>query len=175
MNYSIRVILKYPRTHGTVLLPIMRGGGSFNRIMQDGTAHGTAIDIGTSAGLSAAAMALYFDAVYTFDVRPVYGMLPFKIWEHLGLSKKIVQCYTRKRQLQQEVVAGIHNLVFAFIDGSHSYKSATDDYNMTKRCGRVLFHDYWSVHPNVKKAVDDLHIPITVSGRLAYWKGEPDA
>jgi predicted O-methyltransferase YrrM len=31
---------------------------------------------------------------------------------------------------------------FAFIDGDHSYDAVAADFEMVKRCGAVLFHDY---------------------------------
>lgn len=31
---------------------------------------------------------------------------------------------------------------FAFIDGAHDKAGVSEDFALTKRCGRVLFHDY---------------------------------
>jgi hypothetical protein len=31
---------------------------------------------------------------------------------------------------------------FVFIDGDHSFKGVRYDFELVKKCGRVLFHDY---------------------------------
>jgi hypothetical protein len=59
----------------------------------------------------------------------------------------------------------------AYVDGDHARDTETD-FALVKRCGRVLFHEYWKTQEPVRNLVDRLKTEGTVSTEgkaLALW------
>lgn len=128
------------------------------------------LEIGTFQGLTAALIAQYAEKVYTIDVVP-YPMQD-AVWEFCGCKNKIEKFVCKSTRIKREIVSAI-NFDFAYIDGSHLMENIIVDYDMTKRCGHLLFHDYWQTGgdwQDVKEFVDSLNIPIEIKVPFAYWK-----
>jgi hypothetical protein len=109
-----------------------------------------AIEIGTFRGITSAWMSQFCDRLYTVDLldgqvqQPLWKDLPMRgdIWKYLEIpDDKIwfqpVKCNNSKERFLKKI-----NFDFAFVDGDHSYEGVKKDFELVKRCGRVLFHDY---------------------------------
>jgi len=123
---------------------IRGGAGVFERVMA-GKGYRTALEIGTYRGVSAAEMARYCERVITVDLR--YGRLErsgdsfdrVAFWHSLGIENvdlALVDDDEEKRAL----IDGLE-FDFAFVDGAHD-ATVRNDFELVKRCGHVLFHDY---------------------------------
>jgi len=145
----------------------------------------TIMEIGTYRGLGAAYMAHFANKVYTFDV--VDYPEKYKAWYELGVSNKINFYLIKFRDVKNGVfknIVGTYELTmkevdikpiidniefdFAFIDGNHTYEDVKADFELVKRCGRVLFHDVSSRFEGVRKFIKELGVKIT--GNIGYWE-----
>jgi predicted O-methyltransferase YrrM len=147
VSFAIRERIK--ALHGAQVLKrsalSIRGGAHvFERVLS-GKGYRTVLEIGTYRGVSAAEMAQYCDRVATIDLK--HGKLEQMgesfdrraLWDSLGVHNidlYLVEDNARKAKL----IKGLE-FDFAFLDGAHD-KTVANDFEMVKRCGRVLFHDY---------------------------------
>lgn len=103
-------------------------------------------EIGTWNGLTAAVLSRYFDEVVTVDIedRP----LKHAVLDHLGITN--VKCFAIQNNAEKAQVwkrfGGEFD--FAYLDGDHANDTATD-FELVRRCGRVLFHEAWPWQPEV--------------------------
>lgn len=126
-------------------LNIRGGAGVFERVLS-GKGYRNVLEIGTYRGAGAAEMAQYCEKVITIDLQ--FGKLERNgttfdreaFWRSLGVNN-----------IEFHAVSGDHekaklisNLEFdlAFIDGAHTGGAVARDFEMVKRCGKVLIHDY---------------------------------
>jgi predicted O-methyltransferase YrrM len=124
----------------------------------------TAVEIGTFRGATAAYIAQYADKVHTFDIRDIYD---FPTWEKLGLADKIIFHHVSGKDEIGEILKDIE-FDFAFIDDGHSYENITADFELVRRCGRVLFHDVDHPRcPDVSRFIDE--IGARRLDRNGYW------
>ena len=120
------------------------GADVFEQVLS-GKGYRTVLEIGTFRGCSAAVMAQYVEKVITIDLR--YGKMEqngelidrFKFWKSLGLNNIAMWRIADDRE-KARVIEGLE-FDFAFIDGAHDANGVKTDFELTKRCGRVLFHD----------------------------------
>lgn len=134
------------------------------------------IEIGTYRGISTLLLASIGIKVYTFDI--VYQSIAKKIWEAFGLHNKIkyviVNAYKKGYSKKSAKEIEIHKLIneginhakanqlikkflidnkvkadFAFIDSRHKKKEVSDDFDIVKYSGRVLFDDVVNNYPGV--------------------------
>lgn len=147
MSFAIRERIK--ALHGAQVLKrsalSIRGGAHvFERVLS-GKGYRTVLEIGTYRGCSAAEMAQYCERVITIDLE--HGKLEQMgeafdrraFWDSLGIQNielRLVENDAKKAKL-------IKGLEFdlAFIDGAHD-QTVANDFELVRRCGRVLFHDY---------------------------------
>ena len=108
------------------------------------------VEIGTCSGVSAAYFSRWANHVHTFDIVEV--KLKYDIWKHFGMTN-ITAYHASGSPEIAEIIKGL-TFDFAFIDAAHEYKDAIQDIEMVKRCGRILFHDYY--YKPVKKAIAEL-------------------
>ena len=124
-------------------LNIRCGAGVFERVMA-GQVH-TALEIGTYRGVAAAEMAQYCAHVVTIDLE--YGKIEQngetfdrkEFWKSLGVQN--ITFIPVRGDAHKKTVVDALAFDFAFIDGGHGAKSVRTDFDLVKRCGRVLFHD----------------------------------
>lgn len=123
---------------------IRGGAGVFERVLA-GKGYRTAVEIGTYRGVSTAEIAQYVEHVVTFDLRE--GKLENSgetfdrraLWDALGVGHKITLILVRDNAEKAAILRGM-KFDFAFVDGAHD-ETVRDDFDMVKKCGRVLFHD----------------------------------
>ena len=125
-------------------LSIRDGAGVFEKVLS-GKGYRTALEIGTYRGVSAAEISRYVDRVVTIDLKhgrqeqlgERFDRRAF--WDSLGIDNielHLIADDTEKAELIDSL-----DFDFAFVDGAHD-ATVADDFELVKRCGRVLFHDY---------------------------------
>lgn len=125
----------------------------------------TVVEIGTHKGLSAAYMAQFAKKIFTFDVKDYVEK--YKVWSDFKVEEKIRYFTVSGRDEIAEILKDI-KFDFCFIDGLHKYDEVRADFEMVKKCGKVLFHDSAKRKVyGVRKFVDEIGAVIT--GNIAYW------
>ncbi|HAS91528.1 MAG TPA: hypothetical protein DCS12_04565, partial [Clostridiales bacterium] len=115
--------------------------------------------------LSSAYMAQFAKKIFTFDVKD-YGE-KYKVWSDFKVEEKIRYFTVSGRDEIAEILKDI-KFDFCFIDGLHKYDEVKADFEMVKKCGKVLFHDSAKRKAyGVRKFVDEIGAAIT--GNIAYW------
>lgn len=144
-----------------------------------------AVEIGTYKGLSASYIAQFANEVHTFDVTDFSEK--YKIWKDLEVIDKIF-FYVIKGRDKEGVVKNFKGVVpknknakdikmildklefnFAFIDAFHDYKNVKADFELVKKCGRVLFHDIEPEFKGVHKFANEIGVK-TVFHNVGYWE-----
>lgn len=152
----------------------LRDGEDIFRHFLEGKGYRTVLEIGTYKGVSAACMSQYCDKVITIDL--AHGQLeaggtPFDrqaFWDTAGVSN--VELHLVRDNAEKAKLIASLEFDFAFIDGAHDH-TVRDDFEMVRKCGRALFHDYSETpgKPNhVKRFVDSLG-PVEVRDIFAFW------
>lgn len=133
-----------------------------------------AIEIGTQRGLSTCLLAEYGNEVFTFDIKEY--PIAKEIWRKAGYEHKIKYLIIKDNAEKKNIVDGIPFFDFAFIDGGHKFEDVRFDFELVKKCGRVLFHDYRVEKLpipeviEVKEFVDTLREgEIEIKEPFAYW------
>lgn len=138
----------------------------------------TAVEIGTFMGVTTAFMSQFCEMVYTVDLldgavermeREGWKNNFYRgtMWEKMGVESKIwfqpVKCNHSKERFLKKV-----DFDFAFVDGGHGYDDVRFDFELVKRCGRVLLHDY-DKGKAVAQFVDDTG-GFEIIDNFAYWE-----
>lgn len=129
------------------------------------------LEIGTCRGVTTAYMSQFVEQIVTIDVKDYPGRKEF--WDEMGIKRsnvifQKVNDESEKRKFIQEL-----DFDFAFVDGGHRRPWPEQDFEMVKRCGRVLFHDYsddWK-YDGVKEIVDKLG-NCEIKKPFAYWENK---
>ena len=139
-----RIVEAYgPHVLKRSILSIREGAGVMEHFMA-GRGIRTALEIGTYRGVGAAEMSQFADRVITIDL--VHGRMEQlgekwdrqAFWRSLGIDNielRLVRDDAEKAELIRSL-----EFDFAFVDGAHDQR-VRDDFELVKRCGRVLFHD----------------------------------
>lgn len=152
----------------------LRDGEDIFRHFLEGKGYGTVLEIGTYKGVSAACMSQFCDKVITIDLKEgqlEQGGKSFDrqaFWDSVG-ARNIELHLIRDNKEKADLIRGLE-FDFAFVDGAHD-ATVRDDFEMVKKCGAVLFHDYAEKpgKPNyVKRFVDSLG-PVEVRDIFAFW------
>lgn len=127
------------------------------------------LEIGSFNGITAAILSQYFKHVYcvSIDEMPV---MKREIVDYLGI--KNISFYDAKDN--EEKARFIHALDFdfAYVDGDHAH-DARSDWELVKRCGRVLQHEAWPLQAPVWNLVNSLPKDEVIWAKydcLAYWE-----
>lgn len=124
------------------------------------------VEIGTCKGLTAVVLSRHFTEVVSIDVVP--DEQKHEIIEYLGINN--VHLVDVKDNGEKAEL--LRNLEFdaAYVDGDHA-RDTRRDFDLVKKCGRVLFHEYWQAQPDVWNLVNELRNQGTVvtKGKLALW------
>jgi hypothetical protein len=143
-----------------------------------------AVEIGTFFGTATAVLAHYADRTTTIDIRRYFEAA--RLWLNMGVLKKITHYIISEAIEDKIALLNSLNFDFAFIDGNHR-KGAVWDYELVKKCGRVLFHDYFhktdkmpeimtntdgfKPSPWILEMVDSLpKEEVTIKEPFAYWE-----
>ncbi len=127
------------------------------------------VEIGTYNGITAIILSRYFEEVVSFDIFP--HTMKHTIVEYLGIKNiRFVDVADNEEKAQK-----IRALDFdaAYSDGDHA-KDAEFDFNLVRRCRRVLFHEYWDIQKPVYDLVNNLRESgdrVIVQDKFAYWDG----
>lgn len=127
------------------------------------------LEIGTFHGITAVILSQFFERVVcvSIDEMPV---MKREIVEYLGI--KNIAFYDAKDNAEK--ARFIHALAFdfAYSDGDHAH-DARSDWELVKRCGRVLQHEAWPLQAPVWRLLHELpkeEITWAAYDCLAYWQ-----
>jgi hypothetical protein len=137
------------------------------KILADNAVRGkTCFEIGTWNGLTAVVLSQFFERVITVDI--VSNPLKHMIIAHLGI--KNIECIDMESNADKSRVLRGLAFDFAYLDGNHA-EDTESDWDATKRCGRVLFHEVWPFQSPVWSLVHALpSYQIVHNGAgLALW------
>lgn len=173
----VGALVPHPKLFRKSVLSIRDGGGVIEKLMGGGK-YRRALEIGTWRGVGAAYMAQFVDRVITIDLK--MGQLEREelregwsragFWDRIG-AKNIDLHLVRSDEEKAKLIASL-DFDFALIDGNHSAASARADFEMVKRCGAVLFHDY-DENTGVRAFVDTLPLDqVTIMDIFAFWQDE---
>lgn len=127
---------------------------------------GFCLEIGTLHGLTAIVLARRFHAVVSIDV--VDSPFKRKIAADLGLTN--ITFVDVKNNAEKATLIGSLDFDAAYVDADHA-RDTQADFELVRRCGRVLFHEYWPAQLSVTALVDQLRGQGTIDtkGKLALW------
>lgn len=129
----------------------------------------TCLEIGTFHGITAILLSQYFDHVYcvSIDEMPV---MKRELVDFLDI--KNISFYDAKDNADKAAFVNALKFDFCYQDGDHTHDTLTD-FDLVKRCGRVLFHEYWPLQPSVWNLVNSLPAAEVCRAQfdcLAYWE-----
>lgn len=136
-----------------------------------GAKGGTCLEIGTYHGITAVILSQYFERVVcvSVDERP-RKLMKRNIVDFLGI--KNIEFHDVQNNAQKaEIINGL-DFDFAYSDGDHVHDTRSD-FDLVKRCGRVLFHEYWVLMPpcfNLVNALPQDEIVRAQYDCFAYWE-----
>ncbi len=127
-------------------------------------------EVGTWNGLTAVVLSRFFERVVTVDI--AHNAVKHQILEHLGI--KNVRCFDITDNEDKAKLARQFVFDCAYLDGDHAHDTLTD-FELTKHCGRVLFHEVWPFQPPVWNLVNSLapHHVVRGGAGLALWDSRP--
>jgi len=128
---------------------------------------GTCVEIGTFRGLTAAVLSKRFERVISVDV--LDDPMKYEVAEFLGLNN-VYFVNVRDNADKAKFISSPLEFDAAYSDGDHTNDSRSD-FELLRRGGRVLFHEYWPAQPAVVSLVDSLESRGRVSrrGKFALW------
>ncbi len=139
-----------------------------DKFLTDRNVHGSVcFEIGTWNGITAAVLSRYFDRVVSVDI--AHNDLKHEILAHLGITN--VECIDITDNSHKAKIANRLEFDFAYLDGDHA-NDTESDWELTKHCGRVLFHECWPFQEPVFDLVQTLPPEeVTYGGAgLALWE-----
>lgn len=125
------------------ILSIREGAGAMAHFLAGRGVH-TALEIGTYRGVGAAEISQFVQRVITIDL--VHGRMEQlgeewdrrAFWSSLGIDN--IELHLVRDDAEKAELIRSLDFDFAFVDGAHDER-VRDDFELVKRCGRVLFHD----------------------------------
>ena len=127
----------------------------------------TCFEVGTWNGLTAAVLSRHFRRVVSVDI--IHNAVKHDVLAHLGITN--VECIDITDNAHKKRVCDDLKFDFAYLDGNHTDDTEID-WAMTKRCGRVLFHESWPFQKPVwdlLQSLPDDQVTWSESG-LALWR-----
>lgn len=155
-------------------LSIRDGANVFESLLGEGL-YKSVLEIGTYRGVTAAYISQFVERVTTIDLKQGKmerdGQLFNRVlmWEWMGAGN--VSLITVADNAEKAHLVRDLDFDFAFVDGDHSYDGVAFDFQIVKRCGAVLFHDYEPGN-DVARFVDTLpRDQVRVMDIFAFWQG----
>jgi len=128
------------------------------------------VEIGTYNGITAIILARYFKEVVSFDIFPYTAK--HAIAEFAGVTN--VRFVDIKSNEEKAELINALDFDAAYSDGDHA-NDAQSDFDLVKKCKRVLFHEYWDIQQPVYDLVNSLKLnfrdKVTIEGKFAFWEG----
>lgn len=133
-------------------IPLEFGDVAIQRYMQRPPKIKIALEIGTWNGIPAARMAQFCSKVITIDIedRPE----KYDIWKYMNVHDRI-EFHLVSNETEKEELIKTLDFDFCYMDGAHALYTYSD-WMMVRKCGRVLFHEYWEKQPPVWDLVNSL-------------------
>lgn len=141
-------------------------------IKENGFSGHICLEIGTLKGLTAIVLSRYFQKVITVDI--IDDPMKYEIADFLGV-KNIEFINVKNNEEKKET---IDDLLFdaCYQDGNHA-NDTNEDFRLVKRCGRVMFHEFWNSQIPVMNLVSALELAGSVGlagkvvkkGKFALW------
>lgn len=131
------------------------------------------LEIGTFYGITAVVLSQYFEKVICVSV-DLEGdrQMKRKIVDHLGI--KNISFFDAKNNTEKAAFIQASKFDFCYQDGDHTHDTVSD-FELVRRCGRILFHEYWPLQPSVWNLVNRLPQEQVLRAKfdcLAYWEGK---
>lgn len=124
------------------------------------------LEIGSWHGLTALVLSYFFEEVVSIDIYP--SEMKRKIAKKYGQGEITFIDISDNREKAEK----IREVKFdcAYMDGDHA-KDTFSDWELVKKCGRVIFDEVWEAQAPVRKLVKSLDQKKVIYGpfRLAYW------
>lgn len=143
-----------------------------NFLQRIGAGGKTCLEIGTYQGMSAVILSQFFDKVVCVSVdEDPRRIIKREIVEFLGLQDKIVFHDVKDNAAKAAIIRYL-NFDFCYSDGDHMHDTHTD-FDLVRRCGRVLFHEAWPLQPAVWNLVHTLpadEVTWASHDCFAYWR-----
>lgn len=139
------------------------------RLLEENKVRGRlCFEVGTWNGLTAVVLSRFFDRVVTVDI--AHNELKHQIIKHLGIQN--ITCIDIADNAEKADVASKTTFDCAYLDGDHAHDTESD-WQLAKRCGRVVFHEVWPFQLPVWNLVHSLPPQqVTFGGAgLALWDG----
>lgn len=131
-------------------------------------------EIGTWNGLTAVVLSKFFAKVVSIDIvtdeTAQARELKHRVLDHLGISR--IKCIDVYSNTEKGCIADATNFDFAYLDGNHADDTRAD-WEMTRKCRRVLFHEAWPWQAPVWELIHQLPSDeMAYNGEgLAMWRG----
>lgn len=123
-----------------------------------------ALEIGTFNGISAMLLSELFGHVECVTIEAQKPSIKRQeIFDFLGITNVTVH-EVKTNEEKAEVIKAL-DFDFCYQDGDHTNDTYTD-FDLVKRCGRVLFHEYWPLQAPVWNLVNSLPLE---EMRFAQW------
>jgi hypothetical protein len=145
---------------------VFHGLGTF--LSQQNVRGECCFEVGSWNGLTAVVLSRFFDRVVTVDI--AHNPMRHEIVSHLGITN--IQFIDIADNDEKASVAKRTKFDFAYLDGDHANDTGLD-WELTKHCKRVLFHEVWPFQKPVWDLVQQLpDHQVTYGGAgLALWEG----
>ena len=129
------------------------------------------LEIGTYHGVTAILLAERFERFISVSVddEDPQRLLKRELADYLGVTN-ITFHDAKDNDEKAAIVRGLE-FDFAYSDGDHTSDTRAD-FDLVKRCGRVLFHEVWPLQPPVWDLVNSLppeEVTRAEHDILAYW------
>lgn len=129
------------------------------------------LEIGTFYGITAIVLSQYFKRVIcvSVDVESAKAQ-KHEYVRYLGIEN--IRFFDVANNEDKRALVEKLDFDFAYSDGNHT-DDAQEDFDLVKRCGRVLFHEYWPLQASVWNLVNRLpreEIVVAQHDCFAYWQ-----
>lgn len=131
----------------------------------------TCLEIGTYQGMSAVVLSQFFERVVCVSVDDdLRRIIKRDIVEYLGITN--IEFYDVKDNTEKRKIVEALAFDFAYSDGDHA-NDTQEDFDLVKRCGRVLLHEAWPLQSHVWNLVHSLPANEVIWATydcFAYWE-----
>lgn len=106
--------------------------------------YASVLEIGTARGMSALILAHWADVVHTIDI--YHSKWIPEIFIEAGVEGRVVPIVVADDKEKAKVIQEL-TFEMANLDGDHTRAAVQLDFDLAKRCGLLLFHDYPQAYP----------------------------